>query len=84
MRFASLVLCLYVPLSAQTGAPSVTGKWVSNLKFFDQDQYQRMELTVDGTKLSGTIGRNHIEGSFRDGKIEKFLFFAAISRVGRT
>jgi amidase len=70
MRFASLVLCLYVPLSAQTGAPSVTGKWVSNLKFFDQDQYQRMELTVDGTKLSGTIGRNHIEGSFRDGRIE--------------
>ena len=51
-------------------AQSPTGKWISNTKWFDQDRYQRMELAVDGDKLTGKLGGATVTGTFRAGTIE--------------
>jgi amidase len=50
-------------------AQSPSGKWISNTKFFDQDRYNRLELAIEGEKLTGTFGRNSITGTFRNGSI---------------
>ena len=68
MRTAMALLCLGVPVLAQTG--SLAGTWISDVKYFDDHRYNRMELTVEGTKLSGKFGRDAIEGTFQGGRIE--------------
>src|SRR5579872_6684526 len=69
MRNAMALLCLCVPALAQsTGSPA--GTWISDAKYFDNHRYNRMELTVEGTKLSGKFGRDAIEGMFQNGRIE--------------
>ena len=40
------------------------------MKFFDQDRYQRMELAVEGTRLTGKIGGDSVEGTYQNGRIE--------------
>src|ERR1051325_5399261 len=70
MRQILALLCLSCVALAQTAASSPAGKWISNLQFFDRDNYQRMELTVDGTKLTGKLGRDPINGNFQNGRIE--------------
>ena len=50
--------------------PSPAGKWISVLKFFDQTNYQRMQLEVDGTKLTGKLGNDSVEGTFENSHIE--------------
>jgi len=66
MRYVCLLLCVSVSALAQSPA----GKWISLLKFFDNDNYQRMELKVDGAKVSGKVGRNEVDGTFRNGQIQ--------------
>ena len=66
MRFTSAFLLLSALGYAQTPA----GKWISNLKFFDQDNYGRMEFEVKGSKLSGKLSGDTIEGTFKDGTIK--------------
>jgi amidase len=70
MRHTLALLCLSVSAFSQTPAPSPVGKWVSNLKYFDQDGYNRLELTLEGTKLTGKLGNNAIDGTFQNGRIE--------------
>lgn len=61
------LLCCY--LLAQT-ASSPAGKWVSNLKFFGNDSYDRLQLDLTGAKLTGKLGDDSFEGTFHDGRIE--------------
>ena len=68
-RGSSLLLLTLVSLAyAQTSSPN--GKWISNLKFFDEDDYQRLEFKLDGTKLTGKLGGGEFIGSFQNGRIE--------------
>jgi acetamidase/formamidase len=70
MRRLTMLLCaLALSLPAQTPA----GRWISNFKFFDNNSYRRMELKLTGSTLSGSIGREAFEGTFRDGQIEGIL-----------
>ena len=50
--------------------PSPAGKWISVLKFFDQPNYQRMELQLEGAMLTGKLGNDRFEGTFKNGRIE--------------
>ncbi len=65
MRNALTLLCLALPALAQ----SPTGKWLSNTRWFDEDRYQRLELTIDGDKLSGKLGGANLVGTFRSGAV---------------
>jgi acetamidase/formamidase len=51
-------------------ATTPSGKWISNLKYFDNDDYDRLQLDLNGTKLGGKLGQNNFEGTFQDGRIE--------------
>jgi acetamidase/formamidase len=66
MRYAIALLSVCLPALAQTPA----GKWMSTTRWFDQDRYRRMELTVDGEKLTGKVGGDTITGTFRNGAID--------------
>jgi amidase len=52
------------------GQMSPAGKWISNLKFFDEPGYSRLELELNGTKLTGKLGKDPFEGTFQNGQIE--------------
>jgi acetamidase/formamidase len=66
MRSALALLAVCLPMLAQSPA----GKWMSDTKFFASDRYVRMELTLDGDKLTGTLGRDKLTGTFRNGAID--------------
>ncbi|MEO8371657.1 MAG: acetamidase/formamidase family protein [Candidatus Solibacter sp.] len=68
-RLPVLLYAFALSLPAQTPA----GQWISNFKFFDNNNYRRMELKLDGSTLTGSIGRDTLEATFRDGKIEGTL-----------
>ena len=69
-----LVFVLVIPVSfvafAQN-ASSPAGKWISRLTF-DKDNvnYDRLQLELNGTKLTGKFGNNAFEGFFQNGRIE--------------
>ena len=69
MRYA---LATFVLAAAAWGQPAPTpaGKWISILTFFDNTNYDRMELNLKGDTLTGKIGNNVFDGTFRDGRIE--------------
>jgi amidase len=52
------------------GQTSPVGKWISNLKFFDEPRYNRLQLELNGTKLTGKLDNNAFEGTFENGRIE--------------
>ena len=71
-RYSSLVL-LCVTLTGAAYAQSSSspaGRWISNLKFFEENNYDRLELVLNGTKLTGKLGKNAFEGTFQNGRIE--------------
>ena len=70
MRYALALLCLAAAARAQTASPSPAGKWVSNLKFFEENNYDRLELNLNGTTLTGKLGGNAFDGTFQNGRIE--------------
>jgi amidase len=70
MRYALALLLLAGSVWGQTNASTPAGKWISVLKFFDNTNYDRMELNLSGTTLTGKIGSSTFEGTFRDGHIE--------------
>ena len=51
-------------------AQTPVGKWISNLKYFDQNNYHRMELELNGDKFIGKLGGDTLNGTFKNGKIE--------------
>ncbi len=69
MRHAYALLCLAALASAQSTS-SPEGTWVSNLKLAEDNNYGRMELNLNGTKLTGKFGDNSFEGVFQNGRIE--------------
>jgi len=54
---------------AQTSS-SPAGNWVSNLKFFENDNYDRLHLELNATKLTGKLGDDSFTGTFQNGHIE--------------
>jgi amidase len=64
--FTSFFTC---SVSAQVTA-SPAGKWVSNLKYFENNNYDRLQLELDGTKLTGKLGNDAFEGTFQNGRLE--------------
>jgi acetamidase/formamidase len=67
MRFCIGLLLFSCAVFAQT---SPAGKWISILKFFDEPNYGRLQLELDGTKLTGKLGNDAFEGTFQNGQIE--------------
>jgi acetamidase/formamidase len=68
LRHCSLIFLCFVAAAQSVVTPS--GKWVSNLKYFANNNYDRMELELTGTKLVGKLGNDSFDGTFRDGRIE--------------
>lgn len=62
----TLLLCTCVVF----GQSSPAGKWISNLKFFDEPRYNHLQLELNGTKLTGKLGNDAFEGTFQNGRIE--------------
>jgi amidase len=60
-------LCCFA--AAQT-VSSPAGTWVSNLKYFENDNYDRLHLELNQTKLTGKLGDDPFDGTFHDGRIE--------------
>ena len=69
MRPAAALLILAMLAGAQTPA----GKWISNLKYFEEDNFSRMELAVSGNKLTGKLGGDAFEGSLVNGSIDAIV-----------
>ena len=65
-RFALLVWLIPATLLAQT---AVDGDWFDTEDVYGNPLYQRLTLKLDGTKLSGTLGRRPIEGTLIGGTI---------------
>jgi hypothetical protein len=61
------ILCSF--LGAQT-ASSPSGNWVSNLKYFENDNYDRLHLELSQTRLTGKLGDDPFEGTFQNGRIK--------------
>lgn len=67
-RYALLsLLCCFA--SAQT-ASSPAGKWISNLKYFENDNYDRLQFDLNEAKLTGKLGNDNFDGTFQNGRIE--------------
>lgn len=66
-RILLFAVCSF--LVAQT-PPSPAGTWVSNLKFFENDNYDRLSLELNATKLTGKLGDDSFTGTFQNGHIE--------------
>lgn len=67
MRFSVGLLLFSCAVFAQE---SPAGKWISVLKFFDEPNYGRLQLELNGTKLTGKLGNDPFEGTFQNGLIE--------------
>jgi acetamidase/formamidase len=70
MRQFFLFLCLLTASWSQNTSSTPAGKWISNLKFFDNNNYDRMELALSGDKITGKLGNNTLNGEFHSGQIE--------------
>jgi amidase len=46
------------------------GRWVSNIKFFENDEYNRLQLELNNGKLTGKLGDDSFTGTFQNGRIE--------------
>jgi hypothetical protein len=68
LRYTLLALLCCV-VSAQT-VSSPAGKWISNLKYFENDNYDRLQFELNDTKLTGKLGDDNFEGTFQNGRIE--------------
>jgi amidase len=61
------ILCSF--LGAQT-VSSPGGNWISNLKYFENDNYARLHLDLSQTRLTGKLGDDPFEGTFQNGRIK--------------
>jgi amidase len=65
-----IFLLLFACGAAAQDSSSPAGKWISNLKVFQENNYQRLELSLNGNKLTGKLGDNDFDGVFESGRIE--------------
>src|SRR6266478_1764638 len=69
MRRGIILLLFACGAAAQDGS-SPAGRWISNLKDFQENNYKRLELSLNGNKLAGKLGDNDFDGVFESGRIE--------------
>jgi hypothetical protein len=63
-------IILLVVACAAFAQNSPAGKWISNLKFFDEPSYSHLQLELNGSKLTGKLGNDAFEGTFQNGHID--------------
>jgi amidase len=65
-------LLFFAPAALLVGQnqPSPAGDWVSNLKYFENDNFDRLHLELNGSKLVGKLGDDAFNGTFTGGRIE--------------
>ena len=67
MRSCVTLLLFSWVAAAQT---SPAGKWLSNLKFFDEPNYSHLQLELNGSKLTGKLGNDAFDGTFQNARID--------------
>src|SRR5579862_6055488 len=71
-RLALLLLFSLAALGQTASSPA--GTWISTLRNFDEPIYFRLQLDLDGAKLTGKLGgdifEGAFEGTFQNGQIE--------------
>src|SRR5204862_6911209 len=74
MRRRLALLLLFSLVAFGQTASSPAGTWLSTLRNFDEPLYFRLQLALDGTKLTGKLGgdifEGAFEGTFQNGQIE--------------
>ena len=65
-----LLLLVICSLALAQSVSSPAGNWISNRKYFENDNYDRLQLELNGTKLTGKFGDNPFNGVFQNGHIE--------------
>jgi len=60
--FKHLVLCVCLIPTLAAAQTTIAGDWLLTQEIYGNSLHQRLTLKVDGTVLSGTIGRQSIEG----------------------
>src|SRR5262244_2129351 len=78
MRFSAVVskirhtifILFVASIAFAQDSSSPAGKWISNLKFFQENNYQRLQLNLTSSKLTGKLGNNAFEGTYENGRIE--------------
>ncbi|HKD09498.1 MAG TPA: acetamidase/formamidase family protein [Bryobacteraceae bacterium] len=63
-------ITFFVFACAAFGQTSPAGKWISVLKFFGDPDYDHLQLELNGTKLTGKLGKDVFDGTFTNGQIE--------------
>jgi len=67
----SRVTLLLLALAAALSAADITGSWrIYFVTFAEETSPARLEIQVQGEKLTGTLNEIHIEGTFRDGTVK--------------
>jgi amidase len=59
----STLLLTSVCIAAFAQTPSLTGRWVITEDFFGTPRYMRLQLQQDGSKLTGELNGNKLEGT---------------------
>lgn len=54
---------------AQSAEASLTGKWQATIEFYGTSTYAPLQLTQDGTKLTGNLFGDKMEGTVDGGKV---------------
>src|SRR5665213_1734673 len=70
MRDCLALLLLFFWAAFGQTASSPVGTWISTFRNFDEPLYFRLQLELDGTKLTGKLGNDVFKGTFQNGQIE--------------
>jgi hypothetical protein len=65
-----LAVACAMGLIAAAKLADATGTWKWTVEFNGQSFEQTLKLKQDGTKLTGTLGRNNMETAIEDGKVD--------------
>jgi acetamidase/formamidase len=66
----TITLVVFVYVAAAQNASSPSGAWLSSFSIFEQTVYQRLQLEVVGSKLTGKLENDNLEGTFENGRVE--------------
>src|ERR1700722_16934323 len=66
----STLLLLFICAAFAQNSSSPAGKWISDMKIFQDHNYKRLELALNGNQLTGKLGSAAFEGTFENGRIE--------------
>jgi acetamidase/formamidase len=69
MRIHIFLLLSGALLHGQTPA-SPAGEWVSHVKYFEETDYDHVQLELNGAKLTGKFGDKDFTGTYQNGHIE--------------